>query len=210
MDTTKIYSYLAILKTGCSDPLDNFKLRVIQSEIDFRASFTQFMTEGNGKGANLILNDYMDLKETLSGCAKEAENPFHEQFVYSLAKTKEAIDYIKKTIKMYASDELPHTEEHITNNNEKETTTCSNINNTIYQALYNKYGSTISVKQLCEVFGVHSRTIYNWEQKGYITNINPTSDDTTSLGHKKRGEEKRYLTSDVAKSIELCRKFNEL
>ena len=162
MDTTKIYSYLAILKTGCCDALDNFRLRIIQSEIDFRASFTQFMTEGNGKGANLILNDYMDLKETLVGCVKEAENPFHEQFEYSLAKTKEAIDYIKKTIKMYASNELPHTEEHIIDSDEKGATTCSNINNTIYQTLYSKYGSTISVKQLCEVFGVKSRTIYNW------------------------------------------------
>lgn len=210
MDTMKIYTYLAILKTGCCDPLDNFKLRVIQSEIDFRASFTQFITEGNGKGANLILNDFVDLKETLVGCVKEADNPFHEQFVYSLAKTKEAIDYIKKTIKMYASNELPHTEDIITGGDEEGTKTCRNINNTIYQALYSEYGSTISVKQLCKVFGVHSRTIYNWEQKGYITNINPTNDDTTSSGHKKRGEEKRYLTSDVAKSIELCRKFNEL
>jgi hypothetical protein len=209
MDTTKIYSYLAILKTGCCDALDNFRLRIIQSEIDFRASFTQFMTEGDGKGANLILNDYMDLKETLSKSAKE-DSPFHEQYVYSLTKTKEAIDYIKKTIKMYASNELPHTEDIITGGDEEGAKTCRNINNTIYQALYSEYGSTISVKQLCEVFGVKSRTIYNWEQKGYITNINPTSDDTTSLGHKKRGEEKRYLTSDVAKSIELCRKFNEL
>ena len=111
MDTTKIYSYLAILKTGCCDALDNFRLRIIQSEIDFRASFTQFMTEGDGKGANLILNDYMDLKETLVECVKETENPFHEQFVHSLAKTKEAIEYIKKTIKIYAIDELSHTED---------------------------------------------------------------------------------------------------
>ena len=117
MDTTKIYSYLAILKTGCCDALDNFRLRVIQSEIDFRASFTQFMTEGNGKGANLILNDYMDLKETLSKSAKE-DSPFHEQYVYSLTKTKEAIDYIKKTIKMYASDELPQQETSLSANKE--------------------------------------------------------------------------------------------
>ena len=31
---------------------------------------------------------------------------YHEQFVYSLEKTKEAIDYIKKTIKMYTNNEL--------------------------------------------------------------------------------------------------------
>lgn len=209
MDTMKIYSYLATLKTGCCDTLENFKHNVVQGEIEFRANFTQFMTEEHGKGANLILSDYMDLKETLEGCVEEMGNPYHEQFSYSLAKTKEAIDYIKKTIKMYASDELPHSEKHA-NNNKNEAVACCNINDTIYQALYKEYGSTISVKQLCEVFKVHSRTIYNWEQKGYITNINPTSDDITSSGHKKRGEEKRYLTSDVAKSVELCRKFNEL
>ena len=210
MDTKAIYTYLATLKTGCTDSLENFKRYVTQGEIEFRAKFTQFMTEGDGKGANLILSDYMELKETLNGCVKEVGNPYHEQFVYSLAKTKEAIDYIKKAIKMYASNELPHTEDIITGGDEEGTKTCRNINNTIYQALYSEFGSTISVKQLCKVFGVHSRTIYNWEQKGYITNINSTSDDTTSSGHKKRGEEKRYLTSDVAKSIELCRKFNEL
>lgn len=106
MDTTKIYSYLTTLKTGCCETLQNFKTRVVQDEIDFRASFTQFMTEGDGKGANLILSDYMDLKDTLSKSVKE-ESPFHEQFVYSFEKTKEAVDYIKKTIKIYASDELP-------------------------------------------------------------------------------------------------------
>ena len=95
-------------------------------------------------------------------------------------------------------------------NNEGKDVTYSDIDDTIYQALYKEYGSTMSVKQLCKVFNVQSRTIYNWEQKGYITNVNQTSDETTSSGHKKRGEEKRYLTSDVARSIELRRKLNEL
>ena len=95
-------------------------------------------------------------------------------------------------------------------NTEGKDVTYSDIDDTIYQALYKEYGSTMSVKQLCKVFNVQSRTIYNWEQKGYITNVNQTSDETTSSGHKKRGEEKRYLTSDVARSIELRRKLNEL
>lgn len=95
-------------------------------------------------------------------------------------------------------------------NTEGKVVTCSDIDDTIYQALYKEYGSMMSVKQLCKVFNVQSRTIYNWEQKGYITNVNQTSDETTSSGHKKRGEEKRYLTSDVAKSVELRRKLNEL
>ncbi len=111
MDTMAIYTYLATLKTGCTDSLENFKRYVTQGEIEFRAKFTQFMTEGDGKGANLILSDYMELKGTLNGCVKEVGNPYHEQFVYSLKKTKEAIDYIKKTIKLYASDGLPHIED---------------------------------------------------------------------------------------------------
>ena len=101
MDTMAIYTYLATLKTGCTDSLENFKRYVTQGEIEFRAKFTQFMTEGDGKGANLILSDYMELKETLNGCVKEVGNPYHEQFVYSLKKTKEAIDYIKKIKKFH-------------------------------------------------------------------------------------------------------------
>lgn len=81
---------------------------------------------------------------------------------------------------------------------------------TVYQVLYEKYGDTMSVKQLAEYFKVGERTIFDWERKGYITNISTKSYETTSAGHKKRGEEKRYLTSDIAKSIEMQRKFSRL
>ena len=66
------------------------------------------MTEGDGKGANLCLSDLMDLKKTVSAMVKEATtNPLHEQFVYSLEKINEAIDYIKNAIKIYGSGEIP-------------------------------------------------------------------------------------------------------
>ena len=81
---------------------------------------------------------------------------------------------------------------------------------TVYQALHEKYGDTMSVKQLAEYFKVGKRTIFEWERKGYITNISTKSYETTSAGHKKRGEEKRYLTSDIAKSVEMQRKFSRL
>lgn len=81
---------------------------------------------------------------------------------------------------------------------------------TVYQALHEKYGDTMSVKQLAEYFKVGKRTIFEWERKGYITNISTKSYETTSAGHKKRGEEKRYLTSDIAKSIEIQRRFSRL
>lgn len=86
----------------------------------------------------------------------------------------------------------------------------SNIDNTVYQTLYKQFGDTVSAEQLSKFFKVHKRTLYDWERKGYITNISAKSDDTTSAGHKKRGEEKRYLTSDIAKNIEMQRKFNRL
>lgn len=86
----------------------------------------------------------------------------------------------------------------------------SNIDNTVYQTLHKKFGDTVSAEQLSKFFKVHTRTLYDWERKGYITNISAKSDDTTSAGHKKRGEEKRYLTSDIAKNIEMQRKFNKL
>jgi hypothetical protein len=84
------------------------------------------------------------------------------------------------------------------------------ITKTVYQALHEKYGDTMSAKQLTEYFKVGERTIFEWERKGYITNISTKSYETTSAGHKKRGEEKRYLTSDIAKSIEMQRKFSRL
>lgn len=107
MDTTKIYSYLNVLKADCTDEMSIFKRSVTKSEIEFRAAFTQFMVEGGGKGANLILSDYMDLKKSLMENIKGPASPFQEQFIYSLEKTNEAIDYIKKTIKMYSTAELP-------------------------------------------------------------------------------------------------------
>ena len=85
-------------------------------------------------------------------------------------------------------------------------------NNTqnLYQLLHEKYGDTITVKQLCDFFHVTSRTVANWELKGLVTNISETSNEYTAIGHKKRGDEKRYLTSDIATNIELQRKFSKL
>lgn len=96
------------------------------------------------------------------------------------------------------------------NNTDGETPTENDITTTVYQTLFKRYGSTMSVKQLAEFFQVQKRTIFDWERKGYITNISTTSDEVTASGHKKRGEEKRYLTSDIAKNIELQRKFHKL
>lgn len=85
----------------------------------------------------------------------------------------------------------------------------NNIQN-LYQLLHEKYGDTMTVKQLCDFFHVSARTISNWEQKGLVINISETSNEYTAIGHKKRGDEKRYLTSDIATNIELQRKFSKL
>lgn len=91
-----------------------------------------------------------------------------------------------------------------------EDTSESLIDKTVYQTLHQLYGDTLSSKQLANFFKVSVRTIFDWERKGYITNISAKSYETTSSGHKKRGEEKRYLTSDIAKSVELQRMFSRL
>lgn len=80
----------------------------------------------------------------------------------------------------------------------------------LYQKLHDEYGDTMTVKQLCDFFHVSARTISNWEQKGLVINISETSNEYTAIGHKKRGDEKRYLTSDVATNVELQRKFSKL
>lgn len=92
----------------------------------------------------------------------------------------------------------------------EEETTESLIDKTVYQTLHQLYGETMSSKQLADFFKVSVRTIFEWERKGYITNISTKSYETTSSGHKKRGEEKRYLTSDIAKSVEMQRMFSRL
>lgn len=84
------------------------------------------------------------------------------------------------------------------------------ISTNLYQKLHAEYGDMMTVKQLCDFFHVTSRTVANWEQKGLVTNISETSNEYTAIGHKKRGDEKRYLTSDVATNVELQRKFSKL
>lgn len=80
----------------------------------------------------------------------------------------------------------------------------------LYKTLHDLYGETITAKQLCDFYHVGSRTISNWEDKGYIENISSINDEIKSDGKKKRGEEKRYLTSQVARNVEMQLKFNKL
>ena len=80
----------------------------------------------------------------------------------------------------------------------------------LYQTLHDKYGDTMSVAQISTYFKVTPRTIRNWESKGIIKNISTTSAETKSNGGKKRGEEKRFLTYDIASNIEMQRKFAKL
>lgn len=81
---------------------------------------------------------------------------------------------------------------------------------TLYQRLHELYGETITANQLSDFYQVGKRTIANWESRGYIENISSTNDELKSDGKKKRGEEKRYLTSQVAQNIEMQIKFNKL
>lgn len=73
-----------------------------------------------------------------------------------------------------------------------------------------EYGEFLSVKDLCDAFHVTPRTVANWEAQGFLVNISAVSEETNSLGRRKRGPEKRYLKESVIKNVALQEKFNAL
>lgn len=102
MHTQLIYNYLADLKTGYCNTIEEYKQKITASEIGFRAAYTQYLAETDGKGYNLILNDFRELEKTLRGLVKERlEENLHEQCLYALEKTIEAVEYIKTSRTMY-------------------------------------------------------------------------------------------------------------
>lgn len=72
-----------------------------------------------------------------------------------------------------------------------------------------QYGDFLTVNDLTAIFGCSPRTVFNWERDGLIVNVATTSDETNSVGRKKRGQEKRYRKEDVLKSVALQQKLNE-
>lgn len=106
MDTLLIYNYLSDLKTGYCDSLEVYKSRIMESEIKFRGAYTQYLAQTEGKGYNLILNDFKELEATLKAFTRErGDAHLREQGAYALEKTTEAIEYIKRARKMYESGE---------------------------------------------------------------------------------------------------------
>lgn len=72
------------------------------------------------------------------------------------------------------------------------------------------YGEFLSVKDICDIFGVTPRTVSNWEQKGILINVAEVSDEVNSIGRKKRGQAKKYRKDKVQEDIALQEKFNGL
>lgn len=72
-----------------------------------------------------------------------------------------------------------------------------------------EYGEFLTVADLTQIFDCTSRTITNWEKDGIIVNVAKKSDDLNAVGHRKRGQEKRYRTEAVLRSVVLQEKFNE-
>ena len=66
----------------------------------------------------------------------------------------------------------------------------------------------LSVDDIINIFHVTPRTITNWERKGYIINVSKTSEETNSLGRRKRGNAKRYRKDAIAKSVFLAGRYN--
>lgn len=72
-----------------------------------------------------------------------------------------------------------------------------------------EYGEFLTVADLTQIFNCVPRTITNWEKDGIIVNVAKKSDDINAVGRRKRGQEKRYRTEAVLRSVVLQEKFNE-
>ena len=106
MDTLLIYNYLTDLKTGYCESLEAYKRQIMESEIKFRGAYTQYLAQNEGKGYNLILNDFKELEDTLKAFTRgRGDIRLVEQVDYALEKTTEAIEYIKRARRMYESGE---------------------------------------------------------------------------------------------------------
>ena len=104
MDTQLIYNYLANLKTGYCNTIEEYKQKITTSEIGFRAAYTQYLAETDGKGVNLILSDFKEFQETIDAIVREeTDNIYYEQFVYSSEKTDEAIVYMRRAREQFAT-----------------------------------------------------------------------------------------------------------
>lgn len=73
-----------------------------------------------------------------------------------------------------------------------------------------EYGELLSVKDLTDIFQCDRRTISNWEVEGYIQNVAETTQETNSVGRRKRGKEKRYRKEAVIRQVKLQEKYNAL
>ena len=104
MDTQLIYDYLADLKTGYRNTIKEYRQKITASEIGFRAAYTQYLAETDGKGVNLILSDFQEFQEIIDALAREERHHKHyEQFVYACKKTDEAIVYMRRAREQYAT-----------------------------------------------------------------------------------------------------------
>ena len=72
-----------------------------------------------------------------------------------------------------------------------------------------EYGEFLTVADLTQIFDCVPRTITNWEKEGIINNVAKKSDEINAVGHRKRGQEKRYHTEAILRSVVLQEKFNE-
>lgn len=77
-----------------------------------------------------------------------------------------------------------------------------------------EYGEFLSTAEVIDLFHLSTnndngrRTIFNWEKEGYLINVAPQSDETTSTGKRKRGGNKLYRKDSILKNTYLQEKFN--
>ena len=105
----------------------------------------------------------------------------------------------------------------LTGNEKRDTTTTSKVEeppkpevDTPLTKKLDEFGELLSVKDLTDIFQCDRRTISNWEAEGYIHNVAETSQETNSVGRRKRGKEKRYRKEAVLRQVILQEKYNAL
>lgn len=133
----------------------------------------------------------------------------HELLSLTLGKEHELQNQMAEEALTYLKDNygiLPDKQFQFTST--KESSTIQPSKPSRFQRTLDEYGELLSVKDLTAIFRCDRKTIYNWEKKGYLTNVSETSGETNVLGNKKRGEEKRFLKEAILKRIELQEKFN--
>lgn len=103
IDTKPIYDFLVNLKVPC-DSYEEYQDILTKSEVNFRAAFIQCLMEKDGKGANVILDDFKEMYKFLLDEKSSGRLKYREHTLYALEKAKSSLKYAENAILSYTGD----------------------------------------------------------------------------------------------------------